>query len=125
MRKQYHFRKSERGLLAWDVDRLIMLSKAFPIIDVPLTKIKELDENYWFDADGGEPTCRAIAQHATLIQAVDLSFPVILLSNGRVADGMHRICRAWMEGLESIKAVRFASDPEPDYVGMKPEDLPY
>ncbi len=30
-----------------------------------------------------------------------------------------------MKGLDSIPAVRFRSDPEPDHVGVKPDDLPY
>ena len=30
MRRQYYFRPSPRGLLAWDVDRLIQLSMPFP-----------------------------------------------------------------------------------------------
>jgi hypothetical protein len=49
MRKQYYFRPSERGLLAWDVDRLVRLSKRFPRIHVPLTAIRELDEPFWSD----------------------------------------------------------------------------
>ena len=29
------------------------------------------------------------------------------------------------EGLSEIEAVRFLHDPEPDYVGRDPDDLPY
>lgn len=72
MRKQYHFRRTERGLLAWDVDRLGELSR-----------------------------------------------------DGRVMDGMHRICRALVEGRETVRAVRSEVDPEPDYVDVAPSDLPY
>ena len=57
MRKQYHFRRSDRGLLAWDVDRLAELSAGFTPIDVRLSEICELDETFWFDAEGDEPTC--------------------------------------------------------------------
>ncbi len=55
----------------------------------------------------------------------DLAFPVILSSDGRVMDGMHRICKALLQGLSEIEAVRFQRDPEPDYVGVDPDDLPY
>ena len=44
MRKQYYFRPSKHGFYAWDVDRLVGLSKALPIIDVKLSDIKEVDE---------------------------------------------------------------------------------
>jgi hypothetical protein len=40
-------------------------------------------------------------------------------------DGMHRILKALLEGLEEIEAVRFGRDPEPDYVDVDPDDLPY
>jgi hypothetical protein len=38
MRKQYHFRASSRGVLAWDVDRLIDLSSDLPRKRVPLIR---------------------------------------------------------------------------------------
>jgi hypothetical protein len=63
--------------------------------------------------------------HARLIRDCDLSFPVILSSDGRVMDGMHRICQALLEGRSDIEAVRFLRDPEPDYIGIDPDDLPY
>ena len=125
MRKQYHFRPSERGLLAWDVDRLIEASRGLPAIDVPLTEIAELDETFWFDHERLAPTCRRIAEHAKLMNETDLRHPILLSAEGRVMDGMHRVCRAWIEGRESVRAVRFEVDPEPDYVGLSPDELPY
>ena len=124
LRKQYHFRQSERGLLAWDVDRLVTLSASLPRIWVPLSSITELDETYWFDF-GGLPTCKAVVDHARLITAATLSFPIILCKDGRVMDGMHRVAKAVMLGLPSIEAVQFKEAVEPDHVGVSPEDLPY
>jgi hypothetical protein len=121
MRKQYHFRPSAAGLRAWDVDRLVSLSKGLVPGLVPITDIRELDEAYW----GGAMTCREVAEHARLIQEADLSFPVILSSDGRVMDGMHRVLRAFLVGRSHLPAVRFISDPLPDYVGVDPEALPY
>ncbi|MEW8505371.1 MAG: hypothetical protein AB2598_01595 [Candidatus Thiodiazotropha sp.] len=126
LRKQYYFSSSSRGLCAWDVERLIKLTKDIEPELIPLNTIKELDENHWFGEEGDTPTCRAITEHAVLIKNTDLSFPIILSTQGRVMDGMHRVCRALMEGKEKIKAVRFAIDPEPDYVGVRSaDDLPY
>jgi hypothetical protein len=120
MRKQYHFRPSEAGLRAWDVDRLVALSKGLKQELVPLADFRELDEKYW-----GPLTCRDVAEHAKLINEADLSFPVILSSDGRVMDGMHRILKAVVAGHKSVQAVRFVTDPEPDFIGVEPEDLPY
>jgi hypothetical protein len=123
MRKQYYFRPSERGLLAWDVDRLVALTKRFPRIHVPLTAIRELDEPFWSDDD--TPTWRAAVEHIRFIEAADLSFAIILSSDGRVMDGMHRVAKAALLGRATIEAVQFTNDPDPDYVGVEPNELPY
>jgi len=125
MRKQYHFRPTKRGVLIWDVDRLVELSSSFEPFDLPLSEIRELDETFWFDHEDLDPTCRRVALHAKLIHETDLHHPIILSSDGRVMDGMHRVCRAWIEGRETIRVVRFEIDPEPDYVDVDPDDLPY
>jgi hypothetical protein len=125
MRKQYHFRPSERGLLAWDVDRLVELAADLKPTEVPLSDIRELDETFWYDYGDSRPTCRSVALHAQLMQEADLSHPIILSRSGRVMDGMHRVCRALIEGRTTIPAVRFEEDPEPDYVGRGPDELEY
>lgn len=125
MRQQYHFRDSDRGLLAWDIHRLVDLTSGFPIEEVPLSKIGELDENYWFARGDNRPTGRAFAEHMQLVQESDLAFPIILDSAGRIFDGMHRVVKALLLGNKTIKAVRFVQDPEPDYVGRQPDSLPY
>jgi len=40
-------------------------------------------------------------------------------------DGMHRVAKAVLQGRETIDAVQFAADPEPDHIGRGPNDLPY
>src|SRR5437016_4170768 len=104
MRKQYHFRQSERGLMAWDIDRLITLTKDFPRVQIPLSAIRELDESFWFGLDN-PPTCRAVVEHARLIEAADLRFAIILSSDGRVMDGMHRVGKAALLRRLTIEAV--------------------
>jgi len=111
--------------MAWDVDRLIELSKDFPRITVAVSSVREIDEVYWFDDAKERPTCRKVLEHMTLINEVDLSHPIILGADGRVMDGMHRVAKAFLEGIEEIEAVQFENDPEPDYLGFRAEDLPY
>jgi len=94
VRKQYHFWPSNEGLMAWDVDRLIALSKSLPRNKVTLSSIREIDEVYWFDDAKERPTCRKVLEHTRLINEVDLSHPIILGADGRVMDGMHRVARA-------------------------------
>lgn len=123
MRKQYYFQPSERGLLAWDVDRLVQLTRQFPRFEVALTNIRELDEA--FHSDEEPSSWRAVVEHVRLMEEADLSFPIILASDGRVMDGMHRVAKALLLGRTTIEAVQFTHDPEPDYVGVQPDDLPY
>ena len=66
-----------------------------------------------------------VAEHARLIQETDLSYPIILSADGRVMDGMHRVAQAYIKGSEAIEAVQFAVDPEPDFVDVDPDSLPY
>lgn len=125
LRAQYFFRQSEKGLLAWDVRRLVELTRDFPVARMRIADIAELDEAHWYQHEGDAPTCRSLLEHMQLIDEADTSYPIILDRNGRVMDGMHRICKAVREGEQSIPAVRFARDPEPDYVDCDPRDLPY
>ena len=125
MRKQYHIRDSDRGPLAWDVDRLIALTSEQEPVDVPLECIRELDEPFWFSSDGDMPTCRRVAEHARLINDTDLVHPIILDPEGRIMDGMHRVCNALIRGSTTIKAVRLSAMPEPDFVGVPIDELPY
>ena len=122
MRKQYYFRQSTRGILAWDIDRLVSLSAGLPRKRVPLSQITELDEP-WF-GDDERPTWRSMLEHVKLIEAADLSFPIILSSSGAVMDGRHRVAKAALLGHAAIAAVQFDKDPEPDYVGRGPDELP-
>ena len=124
MRKQYYFRPSNRGLLAWDVDRLIARSKHFNRTNVPVTAIRELDLSFALEFDRG-PTWRDVIKDVALIEAADLSYPIILSADGSVMDGMHRVAKAVLLGRATIEAVQFTVDPEPDYVGVSSDKLPY
>jgi hypothetical protein len=126
VRTQYHFWPGAEGLDAWDVARLIRLTADLPVRAIPLESIAEVDTVYWFAAgEDDRPTVRSIVGHVRLIEDVDTSYPIILGSDGRVMDGMHRIARALLDGRTTIAAVRFCTDPEPDYRNCHPDDLPY
>jgi len=120
MRTQFHFRPSNNGFYAWDVKRLATLSKDLPVFNIDVKNLHEVDEPYWYGAGNVRPTVRDLLAHFTLIEQVDLSYPIILSSNGRLMDGMHRVAKAVMMGLATIRAVQFTVDPEPDYVDIDP-----
>lgn len=125
MRKQYHLLRVGDRFDAWDVARLVELSADLPTRNVPLTSIQSIDDAYWFQDDSQPPTVRAVVEHMRLINDVDAAHPIILGADGRVMDGMHRVAKALLDGDSTISAVQFETDPEPDYRGCRPADLPY
>ena len=125
MRKQYHFKPSPNGYFAWDVDRLIELSKDLEAINFPLSKIRELDEPYWYEEEKNTPTCRSVVDHMRLINAVDLAFPIILAADYSVMDGMHRVGRALLDEQDTILAKKFSKTPAPDFTDVYPDELEY
>lgn len=102
MRTQYHFRRSDNGLCAWNVCRLIEQSRDLVPERVPLSAILELDESFWANERVQQVTCREIVGHTRLILDCDLAFPIILSSDGGVIDGMHRVCKALLNGCADI-----------------------
>lgn len=113
MKKQTHSRPTENGRAVWYTERLWSLAKELPTKRVAIAEIKEFDMDCWFGND--TPTCREVARHAKRIMEADLSFPVILSSEGLLMDGGHRIAKAWIAGEETVSAVQFTQDPEPDF----------
>lgn len=105
--------------------KLVALSSSLRPEPVPLHQIAEIDEAYWYAAEGDQASCRSIAEHMQLMLAADLAYPVILCPDGRVMDGMHRIVKALVEGRSSINAYRLPRLPPPDYVDVDPGEFPY
>jgi hypothetical protein len=125
VRKQYHFWPGARRYDAWDIDRLIELTRGLPVRPVPLDAIRELDTDYWFGVGPEVPTVRRIVDQMRLVRDVDPSYPIILGADGRVMDGMHRVARALLEGRSTVDAVRFTDQPEPDHRDCLPDELQY
>lgn len=123
MRKQYHFRESNQGLLAWDVNNLISLTHSLTPQSVDLTAITELNETYWYDLEEDAPTCRSIVEHCKLVFEADLAYPIILCPSGRLMDGMHRVVKALVLGKKTIMAYQLPVLPAPDFIDIKPIDI--
>lgn len=123
MRKQYHFRKIENDTYIWDVDNLVAFTQHFKVKEIPLSDIKELEEAYWYPDT--HPTTQDILEHMQLIQQADLTYPIILCSQGRLMDGMHRVGKAKILGKDTISAVQFEIDPQADFINVDENYLIY
>ena len=106
---------ADGSLPFWTMQQLWELAAKLPVKKLRVADLaRELDEVRWFsEAHQKFPTCRAVAEHARDIFEADFSHPIILNPQGEVVDGMHRLCKAWLEGTEEIDAVQLQTMPEP------------
>ncbi len=123
MRKQYHFRQVGEDIYIWDVHSLVALSEKLNVKEILITDIQELNEAYWFPDT--HPTTQQMIEHMQLVNAADLSYPIILCAEGRVMDGMHRIAKAILGHQTHILAVQFEHTPKPDFINVDEGDLDY
>lgn len=99
----------------WLMDGLWKRARELPVVRRSIGSLPGLDQVLWFGGPGKvEPTCRLVAEHARRIVSADLSFPVILSAEGDVWDGMHRIAKAYLQGVEEVDVVQFIENPPPD-----------
>ena len=94
------------------MQQLWEMAAGLPSKKVRVSDLHALDEVRWFSERMNKlPTCRAVAEHARDIYEVDFRFPIILSPSGVVVDGMHRLCKAFLQGMEEIDAVQLPTMP--------------
>jgi hypothetical protein len=94
------------------MQQLWELAAGLPSRKVRVSELNALDEVRWFSEQMGKlPTCRAVAEHARDIYEADFRYPIILSPDGVVLDGMHRLCKAFLLGMEEIDAVQLPKMP--------------
>lgn len=91
---------------SWSVARLFELSKGLPVMEIPLDHLC-VSNTY------KNLTLRDLVMHIQAVLDADLSEPIILSEDGDIMDGRHRIMKAMLNNLETIKAVRFDENPQP------------
>lgn len=100
----------------WFIQSLVKATEKLPVVNIELKELDEyLDENAWFHGEN-KPTIRAFIKHYQRVNRADLSFPIIMIPNLGVVDGLHRLVKAHISGLSTIKAVILTELPEPDYI---------
>lgn len=69
-----------------------------------------LDSHIW---SCGYMSVRDIVREADRIKNADMSYPIILTPDGAIADGVHRVIRAWRERQSSLLVVKLKAMPQP------------
>ncbi len=91
---------------------------------VTLANAVSSDHTYWLDTEGhmfGPSVILADweaakinpiwIKHIKSIEAADLNYPIWIAPDGSVFDGMHRLTRAFLDGVEEIKVRKFKKLP--------------
>ena len=111
---QMTFGESEfvRGNKVWRDESLYLFAQAkcYEVRDLPLWAVDLTDHP--FPADN---LSQFIFQ-CKRVQDCSLNYPIILDDCGQIADGYHRLCKAILEGRETIKAIRLEEMPAPDRI---------
>lgn len=97
---------SRLGKHEWAVTRLFELSRNLPVMEIPLDhlNVSNIYENL---------SLRDMVMHMKAVNDADMDCPIILDEDGDIMDGRHRIMKAMLLGLPTIKAVRFDENPHP------------
>lgn len=102
----YKEQESTLGDHTWSVARLIELSKDLRVMEIPLS---HLNVNYSYTS----LTLREMAMHMRAVESANLEYPIILDEDGEIMDGNHRVMKAMLRGMKTVKAVRFDENPAP------------
>ena len=100
-----------RGEERWKACTLFERAKELEPFDMPVAGLPT-GTQCW----SGACSAQVLAEEIVRTMRADLNYPIILSEDGFVLDGWHRVAKALVEGRETVKAVRFEKDPEPDYV---------
>lgn len=112
----------------YSVNKLIECSRNLPIVEIPLEALAEtLEAVCWYE-DGVTPAprdwCSPIGAyehqnenafcrtHVERAMKADLNFPILLHDNNIVADGAHRLLKAYIMKEKTIRAKVFPTLPE-------------
>ena len=95
----------------WHVERLWKLADQLETFEADTRAfLDQLETARW-----GEITGLDLLTHFHRVSHADFDHPIILAPDGHIMDGMHRLCRAFLERRETIPAVQFERLPPCDF----------
>lgn len=96
---------------AWEDVKLWEVTKNNEVKDYPIADFLKQD-TYW-----NIGSFKELANEMQMVLRADYSYPIIIDEQGYMVDGAHRVVHAYLDGVETIKAVVIREEqfPEPDY----------
>jgi hypothetical protein len=95
---------------------LHVLAKDLPVQEMPLSAL-----NIYGLGPNIQDSMIDFVGHMRMVMEADLTFPIILDDTGDLMDGRHRVAKALLERLPTIKYVRFPVTPPPNFEGVEAE----
>jgi len=126
--KQINTHTSEYGNKVYDIYALRNYAESLPVEIIPIESLSEAvgpEYTYWLDQNGvmfgpseilkdwevaqSNPLWQ---EHISKLKRVNIDTPIWLAPDGTVFDGVHRLTRAFIEGVKEIKVRKFKEIPE-------------
>jgi len=104
-------RKVGNKVYKWHVPNLQAAAVGLPVQETSTASFN-LDIDAWF-GEACSPTIANVVHHMKYIQSADLNNPILLSVEGHVFDGLHRLAKCSLEGIQTIKYQQFEVNPEP------------
>ena len=104
-------RKFGDKVYKWHVPDLQAAAVGLPVQETSTDRFN-LDVDAWF-GEACAPTIANVVHHMKCIQSADLNNPILLSAEGHVFDGLHRLAKCSLEGIQTIKYQQFQTNPEP------------
>lgn len=111
------------GRSVWNVAELWKAVEGMPVHHMPVELfVGQLQGTCWTQGDE-HVTPNWVLRHTRRIIGADLGFPIIIDSEGIILDGIHRLCKAVIEGRATIAVQRLVPLPKPSLTVVD-EDFP-
>lgn len=89
----------------WNADGEITLEDTMALTEADFVPFNAINQNM-----------TSLMDHVQRVNDADFSKPIILYSDGRVADGFHRVLHMNMHGITEVPVKRLYKDPAPTVI---------
>lgn len=111
------------GKSVWKTEDLWEAAKGMPVESLPVSLfVGQLEGTCWTQGDE-DVTPNWVLCHTRRILDADMDYPIIVDKGGIILDGVHRLCKAVIEGREFIPVQRLVLLPVP-FLSAAEEDFP-
>ena len=111
------------GKSVWQIEDLWNAVEGMPVHHMPVELfVEQLQGTCWTQGDE-TVTPNWVLSHTRRILGADLEYPMIIDSEGIILDGIHRLCKAVIEGRETVAVQRIVLMPDPSLAVIE-DDFP-